>query len=146
MNSVAAEFRKVSDIQMAKTTKRAIRENVSIQQQLSKMSGKTLELVHENEELKQTEKEMTRRLEILEFSNEELVRKNVSCQKILRMMRDKAGEREEWSFGLEEKVARYAELEQEVFLAREEAEAQHRETAVSHHMPRILSVIIILAS
>ncbi len=37
LNSVAEEFRKVSDLQMAETTKRTIQENVSINQQLGKV-------------------------------------------------------------------------------------------------------------
>ena len=45
VNTVAAEFRKVSNKQMADTTKRNIRENVSINSQLAKMSEKTKELV-----------------------------------------------------------------------------------------------------
>ena len=45
VNQVAAEFRKVSNKQMAETTKRTIRENVSINAQLSKMSDKTMELI-----------------------------------------------------------------------------------------------------
>lgn len=40
VNSVAAQFRKVSDLQMADTTKRTIQENVAINQQLSRMSDK----------------------------------------------------------------------------------------------------------
>ena len=42
VNQVAAEFRKVSNKQMAETTKRTIRENVSINAQLAKMSDKTI--------------------------------------------------------------------------------------------------------
>jgi len=45
VNTVAAEFRKVSNKQMADTTKRNIRENVSINSQLAKMSEKTKELI-----------------------------------------------------------------------------------------------------
>ena len=52
VNQVAAEFRKVSNKQMAETTKRTIRENVSINAQLAKMSDKTMELIQENDELK----------------------------------------------------------------------------------------------
>ena len=48
VNQVAAEFRKVSNKQMAETTKRTIRENVSINAQLGKMSDKTLELIQVN--------------------------------------------------------------------------------------------------
>ena len=45
VNQVAAEFRKVSNKQMAETTKRTIRENVAINAQLTKMSDKTLEMI-----------------------------------------------------------------------------------------------------
>ena len=45
VNTVAAEFRKVSNKQMADTTKRNIRENVSINAQLAKMSEKTKEMI-----------------------------------------------------------------------------------------------------
>lgn len=56
LNQVAAEFRKVSNKQMAETTKRTIRENVSINAQLAKMSDKTMELIQENDELRTKEK------------------------------------------------------------------------------------------
>ena len=65
LNQVAAEFRKVSNKQMAETTKRTIRENVSINAQLAKMSDKTLELIQENDELRTKEKKMN--LFMLEF-------------------------------------------------------------------------------
>ena len=45
LNLVAAEFQKMSDLQMADTTKQAIQENVTINVQLLKMSEKTTELV-----------------------------------------------------------------------------------------------------
>ena len=46
VNEVAAEFRKVSNKQMAETTKRNIRENLSMNVQLNKMSEKTRDLIH----------------------------------------------------------------------------------------------------
>ena len=131
VNSVAAEFRKVSDIQMAETTKRAIRENVSINQQLSKMSEKTIQFIQDVEELKQRERDLLRRVDILEFSNQELTKKNVSCQKVLRLMRDKVGEREAWNSELEQKAIRCTMIEQEVRLAQEEGMAKDREIRVS---------------
>lgn len=130
VNSVAAEFRKVSDIQMAETTKRAIRENVSINQQLSKMSDKTIAFIRENEQLKQKEKDLIRKVEILEYSNQELTRKNVSCQKVLRLMRDKVGEREAWNSELEQKAIRCTLMEQDLRLAHEDVSAKDREIAV----------------
>lgn len=131
VNSVAAEFRKVSDIQMAETTKRAIRENVSINQQLTKMSDKTMHFIQDMEELKQREKDLLRRVDILEFSNQELTKKNVSCQKVLRLMRDKVGEREAWNSELEQKAIRCTLIEQEVRMAQEDGMAKDREVRVS---------------
>ena len=82
VNQVAAEFRKVSNKQMAETTKRTIRENVSINAQLSKMSDKTMELIQENDELRQKEKEMKQHIDMLEFNEKELAKKNSSNQKV----------------------------------------------------------------
>ena len=52
VSRVAAEFRRVSNKQMADTTKRTIKENVSINSQLQKMSEKVLELIDDNENSK----------------------------------------------------------------------------------------------
>lgn len=82
VNLVAAEFRKVSDLQMAETTKRTIRENVAINQQLTKMSDKTMEMMGENETLKKREKDLVRQVEMLESNEKELTRKSVSNQKV----------------------------------------------------------------
>lgn len=49
VSQVAAEFRRVSNKQMADTTKRTIKENVSINNQLQKMSEKVVDLVDEND-------------------------------------------------------------------------------------------------
>jgi hypothetical protein len=52
VNQVAADFRRVSNKQMADTTKRTIRENVSINAQLQKMSEKIVELISDNDKTK----------------------------------------------------------------------------------------------
>lgn len=52
VSQVAAEFRRVSNKQMADTTKRTIKENVSINNQLQKMSDKVIEAIQENDEKK----------------------------------------------------------------------------------------------
>ena len=82
VNQVAAEFRKVSNKQMAETTKRTIRENVSINAQLAKMSDKTIELIQENGELKDKEKKMKQQVEMLEANEKELAKKNHSNMKV----------------------------------------------------------------
>ena len=82
VSDVAAEFRKVSNRQMAETTKRAIRENVAISSQLGKMSDKTMELVHDNDEMKKKEKEYRMRIGILEASEKELAKKHLSSMEL----------------------------------------------------------------
>ena len=83
LNQVAAEFRKVSNKQMAETTKRTIRENVSINAQLAKMSDKTMELIQENDELRTKEKKMKLQIDMLERNEKELAKKNSSNQKVI---------------------------------------------------------------
>ena len=82
VTSVANEFRKVSDQQIADTTRRTIRENVAVTQQLNKMSSKTVGLLDENTLLKKREKELRLEIEILETNEKELAKKNKSNQRV----------------------------------------------------------------
>ena len=82
VTSVANEFRKVSDQQIADTTRRTIRENVAVTQQLNKMSSKTVGLLDENTVLKKREKELRLEIEILETNEKELAKKNKSNQRV----------------------------------------------------------------
>lgn len=82
VNQVAAEFRKVSNKQMAETTKRTIRENVSINSQLAKMSDKTTDLITENDTLRKKEKDGKQQIDVLEYNEKELAKKNLSNQKV----------------------------------------------------------------
>lgn len=131
MNSVAAEFRKVSDIQMAETTKRTIRENVSINQQLNKVSDKTMELIKENEKLRKKEKELTTEMEILEAHVKELTKRNVSNQKVMMMMRDRAEHNQQHTSFLQQRVQECQHLEEQAAIAQDEAKEQSTELDVS---------------
>ena len=82
VNQVASEFRKVSNKQMAETTKRTIRDNVSINAQLDKMSDKTTELIAENDDLRKRNKEHRQKIEMLEENEKEILKKNHSNQKV----------------------------------------------------------------
>ena len=82
VNQVASEFRKVSNKQMAETTKRTIRDNVSINAQLDKMSDKTTELIAENDDLRAKEKAQKQQIEMLEATEKEIIKKNHSNQKV----------------------------------------------------------------
>jgi len=52
MHEAAEEFRKLTSRTMADTTKRAISENVAIEEQLAKMNEKTAEVHHDNKNLR----------------------------------------------------------------------------------------------
>lgn len=52
MHEAAEEFRKLTNRTMADTTKRAISENVAIEEQLAKMNEKTTEVHHDNQNLR----------------------------------------------------------------------------------------------
>ena len=82
VNTVASEFRKVSNKQMAETTKRTLRENVAINTQLSKMSDKTMELIQENDELKEREKETHLHTQVLEHKEKDIMLRNASNLKV----------------------------------------------------------------
>lgn len=131
VNCVAAEFRKVSDIQMAETTKRAIRENVSVNQHLTKMSGKCVELIRENEKLRRSERELVMNLEVLQDTNKFVTQKNLSRETILMMLKTKALEQEAWSKQLEDRIEHCTDLEEEADQAIAEAEKKNRDAEVS---------------
>jgi len=113
VNEVAAEFRKVSNKQMAETTKRNIRENLSMNVQLNKMSEKTRDLIHENDSLKETEKELRIQIKLLESCQNEMAKKNNSNLKVLEMITSKAKEQEMFLEELENRDEDYVLLEDE---------------------------------
>ena len=131
VNSVAAEFRKVSDLQMAETTKRTIRENVAISTQLSKMSERTMEIIRENEQLKVKEKELKQEVEILEAQVKELSKTNVNNQRVMEMLRDTAGEHQEVALEFQERVLQCDMLDMKAREAGEQAMAADKEAEVN---------------
>ncbi|XP_015753145.1 PREDICTED: uncharacterized protein C9orf117 homolog [Acropora digitifera] len=123
LNQVAAEFRKVSNKQMAETTKRTIRENVSINAQLAKMSDKTMELIQENDELKSKEKKMKLHIDMLEYNEKELAKKNSSNQKIIRMLAEKAKQQEELLVEYDENDSHHKDVDSEMELLRAQVDS-----------------------
>lgn len=123
LNQVAAEFRKVSNKQMAETTKRTIRENVSINAQLAKMSDKTMELIQENDELKSKEKKMKLHVDMLEHNEKELAKKNSSNQKIIRMLAEKAKQQEELLVEYDENDSHHRDVDSEMELLRAQVDS-----------------------
>jgi len=123
VNQVASEFRKVSNKQMAETTKRTIRENVSINAQLAKMSDKTMELITENDDVKVKDKKNRQTCELLEINEKEFAKKNHSNQKIIRMLTEKCKSLEGMLAELEERENEYQGLESENDMLRQQIEA-----------------------
>ncbi|XP_069741843.1 cilia- and flagella-associated protein 157 [Narcine bancroftii] len=112
VNTVAAEFRQISKKQVAETTKRAIRENVSISNQLGKMSDKSMKIIKENDELKVEAMKQWRNINILEENQKDLIRKNLSNQKVMKMLMEKC-KRQQKSLGecmQQEKMVQQLEL------------------------------------
>jgi hypothetical protein len=109
VSQVAAEFRRVSNKQMADTTKRTIKENVSINNQLQRMSDKVIKMIEENDSVKIKEKVQKRHIDLLEENEKEFARKNVSNLKIIRMLTEKCRNQEAIINDLEEK---YNELKE----------------------------------
>nr|XP_039249586.1 cilia- and flagella-associated protein 157-like [Styela clava] len=120
VNTVAAEFRKVSNKQMADTTKRTIRENVSINSQLSKMSEKTKDLIQENDDLTDKDQKQKIQIELLESTQEEFAKKNHSNLKVIRMLTEKAKQQEEMIEEYEMREQEYEQLETEAMHLRNE--------------------------
>ena len=142
VNSVAAEFRKVSDLQMAETTKRTIRENVAISTQLSKMSDRTMEIIRENERMKSKEKELKQEIEILEAQVKELSKSNINNQRVMEMLRDTAGEQMDQALEFQERAVQCGMLELKVAEAGEQAEAATKEAEVKFIMNAFSTMII----
>jgi hypothetical protein len=117
VSQVAAEFRRVSNKQMTDTTKRTIKENVSINNQLNKMSEKTIEIIENNDNLVtkvieeifkfinfktmflkildyQKDKVHKIHIDMLEDNEKELAKKNASYLKVINMLTDKCRNQE----------------------------------------------------
>ncbi|XP_075041193.1 cilia- and flagella-associated protein 157 [Mixophyes fleayi] len=139
VNTVAAEFRRVSDSQMAETTKRTIRENVSISSQLTKMSDKSLELIQENEELKEQEWELKKELKILEENEKELVKNNLSNKKVIRMLTEKCQKQQEMLDLAVQKEEELNNLQREDLSLQEEAQSlRQRMSSLEEEVHRLM--------
>lgn len=127
VSQVASEFRRVSNKQMADTTKRTIKENVSINNQLQKMSEKVIEAIQENDDKKIKvleivkiilfyfkfiqEKVFKQQIDLLEDNEKELAKKNVNNLKIIRLLTDKCRNQEAIINELEEKYNELKDVE-----------------------------------
>ncbi|XP_077140516.1 cilia- and flagella-associated protein 157 [Ranitomeya variabilis] len=139
VNTVAAEFRRVSNDQMAETTKRAIRENVAVSSQLAKMSEKSLVLIQENDLLKEHEAELRKQVEMLEENEKELAKNNVSNQKVIRMLTEQCQQQQEMLDEALHKEQELNHLHTEHQSLLEEAQAlRQRMTSLEEEVQRLM--------
>ncbi|XP_065830196.1 cilia- and flagella-associated protein 157-like [Oscarella lobularis] len=133
LNDVAAEFRRVSNQQMADTTKRTIIENVAVSSQLSKMSDKMDELIRENDELKKKVKVQAREMQLLDYNQKEFAKKHVNSQKIVQMITSKFKDQDQLLNEYIERDRNRLELEGSLATAMEAAEMSEMEREKLHH-------------
>jgi len=94
VNEVSNEFRRISNQQMAETTKRTIQENVAVNSQLVKLTDKTKDLMAENESLRAKLAEQSRKIEMLEKIERELSRKNHCSARLISLLTERSNELE----------------------------------------------------
>lgn len=92
VNNVASEFRRVSNQQMAETTKRTISVNLVVNARLVKLTEKVKIIMNENEFLRKKLSERTRKLEILEKNERSLIGKNKCSSRLISLLVDKSHE------------------------------------------------------
>ena len=127
VNDVAQEFRKVSNKQMADTTKRAIRENAVIQAHLSKMSDKTLEVLHQSDSLKDDMKRQKRHNEMLEETEKALAKKNNTNKRMIQMLTEKCTFQDNVITELQREAEYYQDVKTEFDMATTQIRTQRDE-------------------
>lgn len=95
VNSVAGEFRRVSNMQMAETTKRTNTENEAVVSQIAKLEEKEAELIFENNQLKNKFETTNFRLGRLEEMEACLSRKNHGSARLMALLSERATEVED---------------------------------------------------
>ncbi|XP_027725600.1 cilia- and flagella-associated protein 157-like [Vombatus ursinus] len=94
INTVAAEFRRFSSSQMAETTKRAIRENVTVALDLAKINSGNLEQIKENDGLKESKVELCKQLALLERDEKTMVKNSLTHVKVIQLLSEKFQEQQ----------------------------------------------------
>ena len=92
VNTVAGEFRRISNLQMAETTKRTNTENEAVISQIAKLEEKERELILENEDLKKKFTETNYRLINLESRESLLARKNHCSARLMALLTERTNE------------------------------------------------------
>lgn len=86
VDSAVTNFRKLSDEQMAETSKRAVRENENLTRQISYLSVKTVDLIRENSELRAQMQRHVLDNQILQETVKGSLQKSVQAQKVVTLL------------------------------------------------------------
>eukprot|EP00002_Diphylleia_rotans_P037200 TRINITY_DN828_c0_g1_i11.p1 TRINITY_DN828_c0_g1~~TRINITY_DN828_c0_g1_i11.p1 ORF type:complete len:408 (+),score=99.80 TRINITY_DN828_c0_g1_i11:812-2035(+) len=84
-----ANLLKMTDSQLASTTKRTILENEQMTNELAYQSKRTTELVQKNEALKKENQTLRRNMDLMTQEQEEVAKRNNSSQKVIKMLLNK---------------------------------------------------------
>ncbi|XP_074067205.1 cilia- and flagella-associated protein 157-like isoform X2 [Macrotis lagotis] len=95
VNKAAMEFRKVSGFQISETTRKVIKENMTVTRQLAKVSNKSQQLYNENEELKQVTEEMSKQLTMLESNKKMMSKDRMNRLKLIWFLAEKCEEQQQ---------------------------------------------------
>ncbi|PAA48335.1 hypothetical protein BOX15_Mlig022018g1, partial [Macrostomum lignano] len=127
VNDVASEFRKVSNRQMAETTRKTIEENAALNRQLGSLSEKITGLIEENDKVKAKEKEQQREIEVLESIEKEMLAKTANSLKTIRSLADACRDRDTQLIDMEERAEAGDSVQSEHSLLGAQAESQSQE-------------------
>ncbi|XP_033758473.1 cilia- and flagella-associated protein 157-like [Pecten maximus] len=132
VNQRAADFRKVSNKQMADTTKRAIRENVSIRGEIIQTTDKTEEFKAENDEVRARVAEQEERIKMLEEREKELTKNNSSSVKIIKMLKGRSQNMKELLEEMEMRDHAFQDLDGDraILVPQVEAQRLHKEQLI----------------
>lgn len=86
VNEAVTCYRRAADANMDDTTKRAIRENLSVTSQLLKMASNTTELLEENKQLKTINAKLKTENSLLQDEQKQLVLSNISAKKVVEKL------------------------------------------------------------
>ena len=88
VTAVATEFRRVSDQQMATTTKYTIEENIGLSRTVKGLEKTVAATLEENDQLRQKCKKQLRDLELLQASYNEAVKRKVQSEQVSLLKRN----------------------------------------------------------
>ncbi|KAI3388884.1 hypothetical protein SNEBB_001519 [Seison nebaliae] len=89
VNTLATEYQQLFDQRLAQTTKRALRENLSLNNQILKISDNVAKLLKENETLKLENSKAKATHQLLKGNEVELAKKTVASRKIIKALTTK---------------------------------------------------------